>query len=109
VFLIASACVATKKLTGSERHRSEFVLFGAVYCTNLARSPKGRAEQFAGGVEKTKALPVYFEAIAKAAGAEFFGASKLTTADGINGVHLSPEAHKAIGTGVAEKVKAILQ
>jgi lysophospholipase L1-like esterase len=33
----------------------------------------------------------------------------LTTTDGIDGVHLSPEAHKAIGAGVAEKVEAILQ
>jgi lysophospholipase L1-like esterase len=71
--------------------------------------PEGRAERFAGGVEKTKALPAYYEAIAKAAGAEFLDVGKLTTTDGIDGVHLSPEAHKAIGTGVAEKVKAILQ
>jgi lysophospholipase L1-like esterase len=71
--------------------------------------PEGRAERFAGGVEKTKALPAYYEAIAKAAGAEFLDVGKLTITDGIDGVHLSPEAHKAIGTGVAEKVKAILQ
>jgi lysophospholipase L1-like esterase len=71
--------------------------------------PEGRAERFAGGVEKTKALPGYYEAIAKAAGAEFLDVGKLTITDGIDGVHLSPEAHKAIGTGVAEKVNAILQ
>jgi hypothetical protein len=46
-------------------------------------------------------------ATAKAAGAELLDVGKLTT---IDGVYLSPEAHKAIGsTGVAEKVKAILQ
>ncbi len=71
-------------------------------------APEGRAERFAGGVEKTKAMPAYYEAVAKAAGAEFLEVGKLTTTDGIDGVHLSPEAHKAIGTGVAEKIKAIL-
>jgi lysophospholipase L1-like esterase len=71
-------------------------------------APESRAERFAGGVEKTKALPAYYEAIAKAAGVEFFDVGKRTTTDGIDGVHLSPAAHKAIGTGVAEKVKAIL-
>jgi hypothetical protein len=39
-FLVAPVWVATKKLTASERYCSEFVRFGAVYCTNLARSPK---------------------------------------------------------------------
>jgi lysophospholipase L1-like esterase len=71
--------------------------------------PEARAERFAGGVEKTKAIPGYYEAVAKAAGAEFLDVGTLTTTDGIDGVHLSPEAHKAIGVGVAERVKSILQ
>jgi lysophospholipase L1-like esterase len=71
--------------------------------------PEARAERFAGGVEKTKAIPGYYEAVAKAAGAEFLDVGTLTTTDGIDGVHLSPEAHKAIGIGVAERVKSILQ
>src|SRR5918998_3924659 len=72
-------------------------------------APESRAERFAGGVEKTKAMPAYYEAIAKAAGAEFLDLGKLTTTDGVDGVHFTAAAHKAIGTGVAEKVKAILQ
>ena len=72
-------------------------------------APQERAERFAGGVEKSKALPPYYEAIAKAAGAEFLDVGKLTVTDGIDGIHLSPAAHKAIGTGVAEKVRAILR
>jgi lysophospholipase L1-like esterase len=59
--------------------------------------------------EQTKAMPAYYEAIAKAAGAEFLDLGKLTTTDGVDGVHFTAAAHKAIGTGVAEKVKAILQ
>ena len=72
-------------------------------------APESRAERFAGGVEKTKAMPAYYEAIAKAAGAEFLDLGKLTTTDGLDGVHFTAAAHKAIGTGVAEKVKGILQ
>jgi lysophospholipase L1-like esterase len=72
-------------------------------------APESRAERFAGGVEKTKAMPAYYEAIAKAAGADFLDVGKLTSTDGVDGVHFTAGAHKAIGTGVAEKVKAILQ
>jgi lysophospholipase L1-like esterase len=72
-------------------------------------APPARAERFAGGVEKSKALPPYYEAIARAAGAEFLDVGKLTATDGIDGVHLTPAAHKAIGTGVAEKVRTILR
>ena len=51
----------------------------------------------------------HYEAIAKAAGAEFLDLGKLTGTDGVDGIHLTPAAHKAIGTGVSEKVKAILK
>jgi lysophospholipase L1-like esterase len=74
-----------------------------------AVAPPERAERFAGGIEKSKALPPYYEAIAKAAGAEFLDVGKLTATDGVDGIHLTASAHKAIGTGVAEKVKAILK
>jgi lysophospholipase L1-like esterase len=50
-----------------------------------------------------------YEAIAKAADAEFLDLGKLTGTDGVDGIHLTPAAHKAIGTGVSEKVKAILK
>jgi hypothetical protein len=41
-FLVASGAVATNKLVELEEHRSHFVRFCAVYCTNLARSASGR-------------------------------------------------------------------
>lgn len=72
-------------------------------------APEGRAERWIGGNEKTKALPTYYEAIAKAGGAEFFDVGTLTGTDGVDGVHLSAEAHKAIGSGLADKVRAMLQ
>ncbi|UEM07665.1 SGNH/GDSL hydrolase family protein (plasmid) [Skermanella rosea] len=72
-------------------------------------APPERAERFAGGVEKSKALPAHYEAIAKAAGADFLDVGKLTATDGVDGIHLSATAHKAIGNGVAEKVRTILK
>lgn len=72
-------------------------------------APQERAERWVGGVEKSKALPVYYEAIAKVAGAEFLDVGKLTATDGIDGVHFTPVAHKVVGIGVAKKVKDILQ
>lgn len=72
-------------------------------------APEGRAERFAGGVEKTEALPALYEAVAKASGAEFFDVGTLTTTDGVDGVHFSAEAHKEIGVGVADKVKSVLE
>jgi lysophospholipase L1-like esterase len=74
-----------------------------------ALAPPERAERFAGGVEKSKALPAYYEAIARAAGADFLDVGTLTATDGVDGVHLTAAAHTAIGTGVAEKARAILE
>jgi lysophospholipase L1-like esterase len=74
-----------------------------------ALAPPERAERFAGGIEKSKALPPYYEAVATAAGAEFLDVGKLTATDGLDGVHFTAASHKAIGTGVAEKVQAILK
>ena len=74
-----------------------------------ALAPPERAERFAGGLEKSKVLPAHYEAIAKAAGAEFLDVGKLTATDGLDGVHFTAAGHQAIGTGVAEKVKAILK
>lgn len=72
-------------------------------------APEARAERWAGGVEKSKALPPYYEAIAKAGKAEFLDVGTLTATDGIDGIHLTPAAHKALGTSVSKKVKEILQ
>lgn len=71
--------------------------------------PEGRAERFAGGVEKTRELPQYYQAIAEAADAEFLDVGTLAETDGIDGVHFSAEAHEEIGRGVAEKVRSILE
>jgi lysophospholipase L1-like esterase len=72
--------------------------------------PPDRADRFGGadGVAKIKALPALYEAIAKSAGAEFLDAGKFTPTEGVDGVHLTPDNHKALGNGIAKKVKDIL-
>ncbi|UEM24746.1 SGNH/GDSL hydrolase family protein (plasmid) [Skermanella mucosa] len=72
-------------------------------------APPERAERFAGGIEKSKALPAYYEAVAEAAGAGFLDVGTLTATDGVDGIHLTAAAHRAIGNGVADKVRTILK
>ncbi|PZX12781.1 lysophospholipase L1-like esterase [Palleronia aestuarii] len=91
---------------GTDYHTPEILVLAPPPLGDLF--PEGRAERFAGGVEKTQALPQYYEAIAAAAGAEFLDVGTLAETDGIDGVHFSAEAHGNIGRGVAEKVKSIL-
>ena len=72
--------------------------------------PADRADRFGGadGVAKIKALPALYEAIAKSAGAEFLDGGKFTPTEGVDGVHLTPDNHKALGLGIAKKAKEIL-
>ncbi|MEM9223067.1 MAG: SGNH/GDSL hydrolase family protein [Pseudomonadota bacterium] len=65
---------------------------------------------FEGSKEKTLALPAVYESIATAAGEHFFDASTVIGADGIgvDGIHFTADANRALGTAVAEKVKEIL-
>lgn len=74
-----------------------------------ALHPEGRAERFAGGVEKTRELPQFYQAIAEAADAAFLDVGTLAETDGIDGVHFSAETHEKIGRGVAEKVRSVLE
>jgi lysophospholipase L1-like esterase len=72
--------------------------------------PPERADRFGGaeGAQKLKDLPALYEAIAKAAGADFLDGGKFTPTEGADGIHLTPGNHKALGTAVAKKVKDIL-
>ena len=64
---------------------------------------------FADGTAKSEQFPATFAAIAKAGGAEFLDLGQVTPTDGVDGIHLSKEAHAKIGKAVAEKVKAMMQ
>ena len=66
-------------------------------------------EMFAGGLEKTNQLSKLYEGIARLGGADFFDAGSVITTDGADGLHLTAEAEKKLGTAVAVKVKEIMK
>jgi lysophospholipase L1-like esterase len=66
-------------------------------------------EMFKGGLEKSKELPQLYGGIAQLGGAAFFDAGTVISTDGADGLHLTGEAQKKLGTAVAAKVKEILK
>jgi lysophospholipase L1-like esterase len=72
-------------------------------------SPEVFEELFDGGVEKSQQLGVTFDHIAQAAGVEFLDLSKVTSTDGVDGIHFTEEGQRKIGMAVADKVKAIFK
>ncbi len=80
----------------------------------LAPPPLVQTERFpaailAGGIDKSRALASHLEAVAAATGAEFLDVGAITSADGVDGIHLSEAAHRKIGLAVADKIRAILE
>jgi hypothetical protein len=67
------------------------------------------AQVYANGVEKSRRLAAPSEAVARAAGAEFLDAGRITPADGVDGMHLSAVAHRQLGLAIADKIRAILE
>lgn len=66
------------------------------------------AETFAGGAAKSRALTTHLRDFAARLGVEFFDAGTCAEVDPVEGVHLSLEAHRAIGTGLAACVKDVI-
>ncbi len=64
---------------------------------------------FKGGLEKSKQLPDLYEAVAKMGGAGFLNAGSVISTDGIDGLHLTAESERKLGTAIAEKVKEMLK
>ncbi len=80
----------------------------------LAPPPLVQTERFptailAGGIDKSRALAPHLEAVAAATGAGFLDVGSITSADGVDGIHLSEAAHRKIGLAVADKIRAILE
>jgi len=80
----------------------------------LAPPPLVQTERFpaailAGGIDKSRALASHLEAVAAATGAAFLDVGAITSADGVDGIHLSEAAHAKIGLAVADKIRAILE
>jgi CubicO group peptidase (beta-lactamase class C family)/lysophospholipase L1-like esterase len=64
---------------------------------------------FAGGIEKSRQLARHFETVADATGAEFLDAGTITSADGVDGLHLTEAAHRRLGLAIAGKIGQILE
>jgi lysophospholipase L1-like esterase len=64
---------------------------------------------FENGIGKSAQLAARYEAVARAAGAEFLDAGRITAADGVDGLHLSADAHRRLGLAIAGKIRAVLE
>lgn len=65
------------------------------------------AEMFAGGIEKSHHLAKYYQAVAEREGVQFFDAGKVMKSSKVDGFHLDPEAHAALGAAMAEVVAGL--
>jgi lysophospholipase L1-like esterase len=66
------------------------------------------AEIFEGGAAKSQRLAKYFESIATRNNAGFFDAGTVATVDPVDGIHLTPEGHAAVGTAIADAVTNLM-
>src|SRR4051794_19490613 len=69
----------------------------------------GFSEMFKGGLGKSKQLPKLYEGVAQLGGVAFFDANTVISTDGIDGLHLSADAEKKLGTAIAAKVRDIMK
>lgn len=67
------------------------------------------ADMVAGGVENSKKLAPFYEALAAEMGCAFFDAASVATASEIDGVHLDAANTRAIGEALAPKVGELLK
>jgi lysophospholipase L1-like esterase len=63
----------------------------------------------AGRIDKSQSLAAEYAKVAEATGAAFFDVGAVTSADGVDGIHLSEAAHRKIGLAVADQIRAILE
>src|SRR5262249_55060705 len=65
------------------------------------------AELFVGGYEKSLLLSRYYKAVAERLGVRFFDAGTVMTSSKVDGFHLDPEAHAALGKAIAAEIGKI--
>lgn len=63
---------------------------------------------FEGAHEKVAQLPALYGQLAAFLGVHFLDANAFTGTDGIDGIHLTAEANRRLGIGIAAKVREIL-
>ena len=67
----------------------------------------GFADMFAGGHEKSLALPGFCATIAEEHGAAFFDAGQVIRSSACDGIHLDRDAQEILGRAVAETIEAL--
>ncbi len=60
---------------------------------------------FAGGVEKSQALPPFYEAVARKHGADFLDSGKLVEVSPVDGIHFDEAAHRTLGEAIAARLQ----
>jgi lysophospholipase L1-like esterase len=75
----------------------------------LMQAERFPAAVFAGGLEKSRQLASLYAKVAAEAGAEFLDAGTVTAADGVDGLHLTAEAHRKLGRAIAAKIQDSLR
>lgn len=71
--------------------------------------PKGPiAPKFEGGEAKCIGLAAAYRKVCDEAGCHFFDAGSVTASSRVDGVHLDPEQHEALGKAVSSVVKALI-
>lgn len=66
------------------------------------------AEMFEGGAAKSQKLAKYFAAVAKRNSVGFFDAGSVARVDPVDGIHLIPKDHAAIGAAIAGAVTEMM-
>jgi lysophospholipase L1-like esterase len=62
------------------------------------------ADMFAGAIPKSKEMAKHFARVAKDRGAAFLDAGKVIKSSKVDGFHLDPDAHAALGKAVAREI-----
>ena len=75
----------------------------------IVQTDRFPAAAFAGAIEKSRQLASLYARVAADAGVEFLDASTVTAADGVDGLHLTVEAHRKLGQAIATKIRDSLK
>jgi CubicO group peptidase (beta-lactamase class C family)/lysophospholipase L1-like esterase len=75
----------------------------------LVQTERFPADAYRDGVEKSKQLARRFAAVADTTGAAFLDAGVFTSADGVDGLHLTQAAHRTLGLAIAGKIREMLE
>jgi lysophospholipase L1-like esterase len=63
---------------------------------------------FGASIEESRRLAPFYQLMAERSGVAFIDAGTVVSTSRMDGVHLDPEAHAALGQAVAAKVREIL-